>query len=192
VWFALSAMLYFAFDLRHQPAFFGVFQSLSGRRWWFLGDLAEPDRFLSFGTSFHVPLLSGILGPISSLNILPLLLGVVFYIQQKYLTPPPTGQLTPEQEQQQKIMKVMMVVLFPLMMYGAPSGLALYFIANSTLAIMESRYIRSHIDKYDLLNVQKKDGPRPGGFLARLQAMVEERQRQIMRARGMQPPRKRV
>jgi YidC/Oxa1 family membrane protein insertase len=192
VWIALSAMLYFAFDLRHQPAFFGLFQKAQPHHWptwWFLGDLAEPDRFLYFGrTLVNLP----VLGEISSINILPMLLGVVFFIQQKYLTPPPTSQLTPEQEQQQKIMKIMMVVMFPLMMYSAPSGLALYFIANSTLAILESRYIRSHIDKYDLLNAPRRSGPKEGGFMARLQKMAEQRQQQVLKARGMPPPRKRV
>lgn len=173
VWIALYAVLYFAVELRHQGAFFGVFQAMTGGRWWFLGDLAEPDRFLYFGrTLFTLPLL----GPIESLNVLPLILGVVFYIQQKYLTPPSTT-LTPEQEQQQKIMKVMMVVMFPLVMYNAPSGLAVYFITNSTLGILESRYIKKHIDKYGLLEVKKKPGAAPGGFLSRLTAMAEAQRR---------------
>jgi YidC/Oxa1 family membrane protein insertase len=190
VWIALSAMLYFAIELRHQPAFFGVFQRLAtipGLGWMrsFLGDLAEPDRFIDFGrTIVTLPILSAI----SSINVLPILLGVVFFIQQKYLTPPSTTPLSPEQEQQQKIMKVMMVVMFPVMMYSQPSGLVLYFVTNSTLAILESRYIRSHIDKYDLLNTPKKAGRQPGGFLARLQAAAEERQKQLLRARGSQGP----
>ncbi len=188
IWIGLTATLYFAFDLRHQGAFFGVFQKISGGKWWFLGDLAEPDRFIYFGkTIVTLPLL----GPISSINVLPMILGVVFFIQQKYLTPPSTGTMTPEQEQQQKMMKWMMVFMFPLMMYAAPSGLALYFIMNSTLGILESRYIRSHIDKYDLAKPGKREGQGPG-FMARLQQIAEERQRGMMRAKGMQPPRKRV
>jgi YidC/Oxa1 family membrane protein insertase len=187
VWIALYATLYFAIELRHEGAFFGVFQKVSGGKWWFLGDLAEPDRFIYFGkTLVTLP----ILGPITSINILPAILGVVFFIQQKYLTPPTTGTMTPEQEQQQKIMKWMMVFMFPVMMYSSPSGLALYFIANSTLGILESRYIRSHIDKYDLMAAKKPAGGQPG-FLARLQQIAEERQRQ-MTGRGGQPPRKRV
>ncbi len=151
VWIALYAMLFFTFDLRHEAAFYGVFQSastaLTGSPWWFLADLSAPDRFIYFGrVLFTVPLL----GPIESVNLLPLLLGFVFFVQQKYLTPPPTTALTPEQAQQQKIMKVMMVVMFPLIMYTAPSGLAIYFITNSALGIIESRYIRSHVDKMEL------------------------------------------
>lgn len=206
VWIALSSMLFFAFDLRHTPAFFGVFQRISGGKWHFLADLAEPDRFVDFGrTIFTIPLLNA---AVQSINLLPVLLGVVFFIQQKYLTPPTTTQLTPEQEQQQKMMKVLMVLMFPLMMYSAPSGLALYFICNSTLAILESRYIRSHINKYDLLNPPKRPGggfggfggfgnkpggpgPKPGGFMDRLRQLAEQRQREMLKARG-QPPRKKV
>lgn len=157
VWIALYAMLYFAFELRQTPAFFGVFQALSGGRWSFLGDLSAPDRFIDFGRDIvTLPLL----GPIHSINILPLVLGVVFFLQQKYLTPPPSAAMTPEQETQQKIMKVMMVVMFPLFMYNAPSGMALYFITNSVLGIVESRYIRAHITKMDL--EPPKPAPEPG------------------------------
>jgi YidC/Oxa1 family membrane protein insertase len=195
VWIGLSATLYFAFDLRHQGAFFAIFQRLIPGHprfgGWFLGDLAEPDRLVYFGHSIvSLP----ILGHIDSINILPVLLGVVFFIQQKYLTPPPTAPLTPEQEQQQKIMKVMMVVMFPVMMYNAPSGLALYFTVNSSLAILESRYIRSHIAKHDLLNVPKKPGggkggAKAGGFMANLQALAEAKQKQMQQRQQKRRPR---
>jgi YidC/Oxa1 family membrane protein insertase len=186
VWIALFATLSFAIELRHQPAFFGVFQKATGGTWKFLGDLADADHFITLPGSFHLPLM----GDISSVNLLPIVLGVVFWIQQKYLTPPTTTQLTPEQETQQKMMKYMMVLLFPLMMYNAPSGLALYFITNSTLGILESRWIRAHIKKHDLLAPKKKTGG-GGGFMARLQTMAEERQKQMLKSRGMPPPAKR-
>ena len=64
--------------------------------------------------------------------------------------------MTPEQEMQQKMMRVMMVVMFPVMMYNAPSGLSVYFITNSTLGILESRYIRSHASLKDLEAPEKK------------------------------------
>jgi YidC/Oxa1 family membrane protein insertase len=145
IWIALYAMLYFAFDLRQEPAFFGVFQAITGGSWAFLSDLSsgdhfffeldEPRRFLFFN--------------ITGGNLLPLLLGGVFYFQQKYMTPPTAATLSPEQQQQQKIMKFMMVVLFPIMLYSAPSGLVLYIITSSTIGILESRYIRSHVEQLD-------------------------------------------
>lgn len=180
IWIALYATLYFAYDLQHQPAFFGVFQKLFPLNWpvmgHFLGDLSEPDRFIYFnGRSFDIPLISGMMGPISSFNILPILLGFVFFAHQKYLTPPTTASLSPEQQQQQKIMKVMMVVMFPFIMYNAPSGLALYFIANSALGIFESRHIRISAEKKGLLDVEKKPGGKPG-FMQRMMELAAQQQ----------------
>jgi YidC/Oxa1 family membrane protein insertase len=153
IWIALYAMLFFTFDLRHEPAFYSVFQSMTGGAWAFMGDLSAPDGFVSFADPLvTIPLM----GEISSINILPLLLGIVFFIQQKYLTPAPSATMTPEQLSQQKMIRVMMVVMFPVIMYNAPSGLALYFCTNSALGILESRHIRAHIDALDL---EKKPAP---------------------------------
>ena len=190
IWIALFAMLFFTFELRHQPAFFGLFQALTGGRWHFLADLAEPDRFIPLPVSIWIPWISSIMGPIASINILPLLLGVVFYIQQKYLTPQTTMTLTPEQEAQQKMIKVMMVVMFPLFMYNAPSGLALYFITNSTLAIIESRHIRRHAEKLDEERARQPRQPRKApGFFARLQEQVEARRKLIEQMQKQQQSR---
>lgn len=159
IWFALYAMLYFSFDLRHEPGFYGVFQAISGGKWDFLGDLSVADHFIYFGRSvLNVPLL----GHITGINVLPLVMGLVFFVQQKYLTPPPSTAMTPEQEMQQKMVKIMTVVMFPVMMYNAPSGLVIYFITNSTLGILESRWIRAHADKLDEL-VKSGKIPPPGG-----------------------------
>lgn len=172
VWIALYAVLYFSSEMRHQPAFFGVFQKITNGSWTFLADLAQPDRFLAIANPIDLGLMR-----IDGLNILPLLLGVVFYAHQKYLTPPTATTMTPEQEQQQKLIKVMMVVLFPLFMYGAPSGLALYFITNSTVGIFEMRHIRKSIDAKGLLDVkpERKKNAKPG-FLARLYEAAQKQQ----------------
>jgi len=198
IWIALFATLYFAVELRHQHAFYGVFQMISSGIW-FLGDLAEPDRLYYFGrTIASIPLL----GPITSINILPVILGIVFFIQQKYLTPPTSATMTPEQEMQQKMVKWMMVFMFPVMMYNAPSGLALYFIANSTIAILESRYIRSHMDKYGMLDTEKMKserlakinsrsqagtGAKQQGFFARMQDLAEQKRNEMMKSQGKRP-----
>ncbi len=190
VWIALYAVLFFAVELRHEHAFFGLFQSVQPQTspfWWFLGDLAEPDRFWYFAGSpekyIKIPILSTLMGPVGSLNILPLILGVVFFMQQKYLTPPTAATMTPEQEAQQKMIKWMTVLMFPLFMYNAPSGLALYFIANSVLGILESRWIRAHITANDLLTPPKPKGGKPAaptGFFARMQALAEQKQREAL------------
>ncbi|PHQ81168.1 MAG: hypothetical protein COB69_04695 [Phycisphaera sp.] len=194
IWIALYASLYFMYELRQQPAFYGVFQMISGGAWPFMADLSEPDRFipLPVGMHFSVPLM----GVITAINIMPLLLGVVFYAHQKFLTPATTATLTPEQQKQQKMIKVMTVVLFPVIMYNAPCGLALYFIANSTIAILENGWIKIHIKKHNLLEVAKKPkGPKKSGFMAKLQEISNKQQavreqQQRMRDSGKGGPKK--
>lgn len=178
VWIALYATLYYAFELRQQPAFYGVFQAITSGGWAFMADLAEPDHAIWFGKGYHIPVLSDLMGPLTGLNILPLIWAVVFWVHQKYLTPPTTGAMTPEQEQQQKIIKVMSVVMLPVFMYNAPSGLLVYFLTNSVLAIVENHWIRKHVKAHDLLNPEKyrKKRNQPG-FMQRLQMLAEAQQK---------------
>ncbi|MAY75686.1 MAG: hypothetical protein CMJ31_13410 [Phycisphaerae bacterium] len=186
IWIALYATLYFAAELRHEPAFYGVFQAISGGHWQFLGDLASSDRAIPLPSFAHVdiPFLSRIYGTISSINLLPILMGVLFFLHQKYLTPPSTATMSPDQEQMQKTMRVMFPLMMPIFMYTAPSGLVIYFITNSTLGILESRWIRSHAQKHGLTDPEKIKAAKAArrssgkqGFLQRLQAMAEEQQK---------------
>lgn len=208
VWIALYATIYFTFELRHEHAFFGVFQHLTNHHWDFLGDLAEPDhlinlkRIFGWSSGLYIPLLSTLMGPIESINLIPLILGVVFYIQQKYMQPPTTATLTPEQETQQKMIKVMTVVMFPLFMYNAPAALSLYFATNSTLGIIESKWIRAKVEREDAEKAAREavtGGPRRStepakpGFFARLQQAVEAKQRELeksQRASAKKNPKK--
>jgi YidC/Oxa1 family membrane protein insertase len=150
VWIALYAVLYLAYELRQQPAFFGAFQLAGG--WEFLGDLSAPDHFISFGHTFDLYFFK-----VSGINLVPLLMGGVFWLQQKYMAPPTAMKLSPEQEQQQKIMKVMTVVMFPLMLYAAPSGLTLYIMTSTLVGVLESMQIRKFIAREDA-----KPKPAPG------------------------------
>ena len=147
IWIALYAVLYFAFELRQQPAFFGVFQKMGG--WPFLGDLSAQDRFIPLPFEVNLWIVH-----LTSINLIPVLMGVVFFIQQKYQAPPPTANMTPEQEQQQKMMKWMMVFLFPIMLYGAPSGLTLYIATSTLVGIYESMRVRKEIEKMDFSKPQ--------------------------------------
>ncbi len=173
IWIALYAMLYFAFDLRHEPAFWGIFQNFWG--WPFLGDLSAADHcFWEFQEPFRF-----LIWNMTGINLLPLLLGVVFFVQQKYMAPPPSPSMTPEQIQQQKIMKVMMVVMFPVMLYSAPSGLCLYICTSSFLGIIESKYVRAHIKAMDLNPPKPRNKPKkkPRDLQARAYSNALERAR---------------
>ena len=52
VWIALYATLFYAYDLRHEPAFYGVFQHLTGGSWMFLADLSRADHAIPL-PAFH-------------------------------------------------------------------------------------------------------------------------------------------
>jgi YidC/Oxa1 family membrane protein insertase len=159
IWIALYAVLYFAFDLRQAPAFFGLFQQFGG--WGFLADLSAPDKFVQFSQ----PLITWPF-ELSSINLIPLLMSVVFFFQQKYMAPPTTGTLTPEQQQQQKMMKWMTVILFPVMLYSTPSGLTLYIMTSTCVGIVEGKRIRAQIDRMDF--TARKGEPRKQDRLGKL------------------------
>jgi YidC/Oxa1 family membrane protein insertase len=182
IWIALYAMLYFAFDIRQQPGFYGIFQHLGN--WSFMGDLSSADAFMKLpGGGFTLPILNA---HIASINLLPLLMGFVFFFQQKYMSPPPSATMTPEQEQQQKIMKVLMVGMMPVFLYQAPCGLTLYILTSSCIGILESKYIRKHVSEMDL-NPPTRDKVKPKGARAKLFADAIERAREKSRLRN-EPP----
>jgi YidC/Oxa1 family membrane protein insertase len=181
IWIALWSALNSTFELR-QASF------LWGFTW--IHDLSKPDHLIELANPFNLFFLH-----ISGLNILPLLLAVVFYFQMK--TQPKPATMTPEQEQQQKIMQWMMPVLFPLMLYNGPSGLNLYILTSTLTGIIESKKIRDHIKQREeaekegrvIVDAGKKFGSRDkgpptdkkrtaqggfGGWLANLQERAEQ------------------
>ena len=185
VWIALYATLFFANELRHEPAFYGVFQNVFN--WSFMNDLSAPDHAIPLPAAMHFSF--PMWGNVASINVLPILLGFVMFAHQKYLTPPTQATLTPEQQSQQKMMKVMTIVLFPVMMYAAPSGLALYFITNSTIAVVENKWIRAHMKKHGMLEIEniraqkKTKGP---GFIQRMTEAADA-QKQLREKGPAQP-----
>jgi YidC/Oxa1 family membrane protein insertase len=129
IWIALWSAVYTSIDLR--GAAFLPF---------WITDLSAPDALVRFST-ITIPLLGW---KVDSLNLLPILMGVAFYLQQK-LMPSQATAPTPEAAQQQKMMMFMMPLLFPLMMYKAPSGVNLYIMASTFAGVVEQYVIRKHI-----------------------------------------------
>ncbi len=101
-------------------------------------DLSVPDALFTF-PAVTLP----IFGELNSFNLLPLLMGVAFFLQQKFM--PQTAAANPQAEQQQKMMKIMMPILFPMMLYKAPSGLNLYIMTSVFAGVIEQHIIRKHI-----------------------------------------------
>src|SRR5262249_11742394 len=138
---------------------------------WWIRDLSAPDAAISFPKPITIPILGWLpvvgtaFSNIPSLNVLPILMGIGMFLQQKCMpkpsraaqqdaieqqqqqTPGPTGLTPEEQLRQQQMMMNMMSVLFPIMFYYQPSGLALYWMAGTVFAIFESLRIRKQIAK---------------------------------------------
>lgn len=191
IWIALYAMLYFAIELRHQPAFYGVFQAISGGAWHFLADLAAPDHFIRFTDQpihFDIPLISAF--DFSALNIIPFIMGFVFYFQMKLSQTP---AINDQQKQQQQIMMIS-TMLFPVFLYAAPSGLNLYIMASTIGGIIDSWIVRRHIKREEeagTLFATKPAQPRkPGGFMDRLMKAIEARQQDMQRMQQNQQRKK--
>ncbi len=121
VFIALFYILNSTIDLRQAP-FVG-----------WIDDLARPDELVRFNTS--IPLLCFSL---TSLNLLPILMALSWFYQQKSQPKPSDPQVA----QQQKMMMFMpfMMMFF---LYNYAAGLSLYWITNSVLGIVEQKLIRA-------------------------------------------------
>ncbi|MFW6335790.1 MAG: YidC/Oxa1 family insertase periplasmic-domain containing protein [Phycisphaeraceae bacterium] len=195
IWVALYAMLYFAIELRHEPAFYGVFQHLGalfGGNWPFLADLAVSDRFIplmepSEDTIFRLPIITI---DYSAINILPPLMAVVMFFNMKFTQPPPPENETEEQKQQrrqqQMVMKIM-PFLFPILLYSAPSGLTLYICASTAAGIFDSYLVRKHVRELEAAGKLFEKKPRKeGGLMDRLGKTVERKQQMMLEAQQKQ------
>ena len=130
IWIALWSAVYTGIELRGAPFL----------PFW-ITDLSAPDALVRF-SAVTVPLLGW---KIDSLNLLPILMGVAFYLQQKLMPKQAAAATNPQVAQQQKMMMVMLPVLFPLMLYKAPSGVNLYIMASTFAGVIEQHVIRKHV-----------------------------------------------
>jgi YidC/Oxa1 family membrane protein insertase len=111
------------------PVFFALYQvlirsvALKGAKFLWIKDLSEPDRLLMLQVS--LPVLK------NEINILPILMAIGMFMQQK-ITMKSTGG---ESAEQQKMMLIIMPVMFGFIFYGMPSGLVLYWFINSSLML---------------------------------------------------------
>lgn len=115
------------------PIFFALYQvlmrsiELRGASFLWIKDLSQPDSLIAKGS---IPFI-GI-----ELNILPILMAIAMFFQQKLSTPPHTGS-NDQMVQQQKMMAIMMPLLFGFMFYRLPSGLVMYWFTNTLLTLGE-------------------------------------------------------
>jgi YidC/Oxa1 family membrane protein insertase len=150
IWIALYSALQSTFELRQAPFLWGL-------TW--IDDLAHADRAIYFP---NAPVKFWFIH-FDAINILPLILGVVSFIQAKIMQAQQPPATTPEQETQKKMM-VWMSLLLPVILYNGPSGLNLYIITSTTVGLIESHIVRKHIKEREALEKQGAviiDGPPP-------------------------------
>ncbi|QDU70983.1 YidC/Oxa1 family insertase periplasmic-domain containing protein [Mucisphaera calidilacus] len=176
IWTALYAMLFYAIELRHEPAFWGVFQTVSGGNWRFLADLSGPDNFILFGGDGLTIPLYFIEPHFNAINILPILMAIVFFINNLLMSPPPANE---QQASMQRTMRIMFLI-FPLFLYSAPAGLTLYMTSSTAAGILDSWIVRRHLKhEEESGRLFEKKKPKPGGFWDRIHKAMEQAQQQV-------------
>lgn len=120
------------------PVFFALYQvlmrsvALKGAKFLWIQDLSAPDRL------FTLPVSLPVLG--NEVNLLPILMTIGMFIQQKYsMTAGSTGSA-----EQQKLMMIIFPLMFGFIFYRMPSGLVLYWFINSTLMLIYQLRISRH------------------------------------------------
>ncbi|MFN7806100.1 MAG: membrane protein insertase YidC [Planctomycetaceae bacterium] len=118
--------------LLQMPIFIGLYQSLNHAvdlrmaPFLYFENLAAPDELAQL--PFRLPWVGW-----TTFNLLPVIVYVLFMVQQKLFTPPPANE---EQAVQQKTMNIMMIFML-VMFYRVPAGLCVYFIVSSLWGITE-------------------------------------------------------
>jgi YidC/Oxa1 family membrane protein insertase len=100
-----------------------------------IDDLSKPDGLLIFDEPMFL------VG--RSFNLLPILCGVTMMISQRLMATPSAD---PQVQQQQKMMRIIMPLMFPLMLYSMPSGLMLYFLCSTGFGAAEQWFIRRRLE----------------------------------------------
>ena len=131
IWIALWTGLSASVELR-QAGFLPIW----------ITDLAAPDQL--FGAAHPVFFLP-MVGPVYGLNLLPLLVTLATFLQQKYTPMAPTAPGNEQQARSQKTMMYFMSVFMLAIFYNAPSGLNLYIMASTFGGVAEQYVIRKHI-----------------------------------------------
>ena len=102
-----------------------------------INDLAAPDVISRL--PFNLPFIG------NSLSVLPILMGVAMFIQQKMSSTDP----------QNKMMTYMLPVIFTVIFYRFPSGLVLYWLVNNILTIMH-QYLLARSDQPEMNQIPEE------------------------------------
>jgi YidC/Oxa1 family membrane protein insertase len=138
IWIALYSAIYAGIEFR--GAAFLPF---------WITDLSSSDAIFNLpAVTEKIPFIGPFIG--TSFNLLPILLGIAMFAQQK-LMPSSAPSSNPQAAQQQKMMLWMMPIMMLMFLYRAPSGLNLYIMASTTAGVVEQYIIKKHIQEKQAL-----------------------------------------
>ncbi|MBI2931975.1 MAG: membrane protein insertase YidC [Planctomycetes bacterium] len=120
IWIGMFSVIDLSIELRHAPFMLWIH------------DLSQPDKLVDF--SREIPLL---FTSISAINVLPIVMTITWFLQAYFAPRSPDPQAAAQQK-----MMLFMPIMFGLFTYSYGSGLALYFIVNSLLAMAEQKIIK--------------------------------------------------
>lgn len=99
-----------------------------------IDDLSAPDVLFTWGQPIWF------IG--NEFHLLPILMGITMYLQQKFTSKlPKDASKLSDTQKQQKMMGNMMAVLFTVMFYNFPSGLNIYFMLSTLLGIAQQAWM---------------------------------------------------
>lgn len=102
-----------------------------------IDNLAAPDVLFSWTTPIFF------IG--NEFHLLPILLGLVMFLQQRFMTTGATdvNKMT-DQQRQQRAMGNVMTLVFAVMFYHFPSGLNIYWLSSMLLGMLQQWYTAKH------------------------------------------------
>ena len=113
-----------------------------------IDNLTAPDVAMDFGVS--LPFLG------SELHLLPLSLGMLMYLQQKWSTDlPKSREDWTEQDEQKALMGTMMPVVFTFLFYKLPSGLNIYWLSSTLLGMLQQLLVNKQSEKESFTTEKK-------------------------------------
>lgn len=104
-----------------------------------IDNLTSPDVLFSWSAPV-LPLIG------NQFHLLPILLGIVMFFQQRMMTdmPKDKSQMT-EQQKQQKLSANLMSVVFCVMFYNFPSGLNIYWLSSTLLGVLQQWWAQKNM-----------------------------------------------
>lgn len=113
-----------------------------------IDNLTAPD--IVFSWTYPLPFLG------NSFHLLPVLLGACMFLQQRISSKKPEGVTDTSQQKQSKMMGNVMTIVFTFLFYHFPSGLNIYWISTTVLAVLQQWWIQKKLQEANTLQLNRK------------------------------------